>query len=78
MLKSIFTDSNQDLDAGRILYAVSVVSAIGFEGVAIIAKNQPFDSMAFCSGLAALLAGGGFGVAIRDKVSIKKDDNESE
>lgn len=68
MIKGMLCDHRTGkVDIGRALCAASVLSAILFEGVAIIVKNQNFDAMSFCSGLGALLAGGGFGVAINNR-----------
>lgn len=67
MVKIFYDNKTGYFDIGRLLWAASVISSILFEGISIIAKNQNFDPISFGSGVAALLAGGGFSTAIKDR-----------
>jgi hypothetical protein len=67
LLLHIFSGpDNQTTDVARVLWAVGVVSFIGFAGWHVIANHQ-FDPMAYGTGLGAVLAGGGAGVGLKYK-----------
>jgi hypothetical protein len=62
----VFTGAdNQTLDLGRILWFKMSLAYIGLTAFHIIAHHAAFDPVAFGSGAAAVLAGGGAGVAIK-------------
>jgi hypothetical protein len=67
VLHNWFTGPGNDhYELGRFLWFLAVLAAIIYPGLAMWWKNQPFDVQAFCFGLAAILAAGGFGVAQKD------------
>lgn len=59
---------NDNFEAGRFLWFVSVVAAIGYSGAHLI-MNETFDIMEFGAGIAALLAAGGWGIGAKDKAA---------
>ena len=68
ILRDIFSGvDNNSIEAGRVLWFISVLSLIAYQGVALAFKNQTFGPIEFGTGLAALLAAGGFGIAQKDK-----------
>ncbi len=59
MMKQLFTGKdNETLDIGRVLWALSVVSFIGFAFLGLYLE-KPTDYIAYGTGLSALLAAGG-------------------
>lgn len=62
---------NESFEIGRALWALSVLATIAYQGVAIWVKGQAFNSVEFGAGVAALLAAGGFGIAVKDKAAPK-------
>ncbi len=58
---------NESFEIGRALWALSVLATIAYQGVAIWVKGQAFNPVEFGAGVAALLAAGGFGIAVKDK-----------
>ena len=67
VLKDWFTGlDNHHYELGRFLWFAAVVAAIVYPGAAMYFNHQEFDVQAFCIGLAAILAAGGFGVAQKD------------
>ncbi|GCE89056.1 MULTISPECIES: hypothetical protein [Acetobacteraceae] len=60
-----------DLEVGRVLWCLSVLAMIIFQGAALCTKGQSFDPVAFGTGVAALLAAGGFGVALKDRSTFR-------
>ena len=58
---------NSVFELGRALWAFGTLSLILFQGVALFYKGQPFSPVEFGTGLALILAAGGFGVAVKDK-----------
>lgn len=61
-------------DIGRVLWALGVVSLVGFEGFAVILHSQQFDSMNFATGFSAILAAGG--AALGFKASTEPDERK--
>lgn len=58
ILRQILTGrDNQTHDLGRWLGALSGVAAVFFQGWAVIVQKAPFDMQAFGVGVAALAAG---------------------
>lgn len=57
---------NSAYEAGRFLWFISVLAGIGFAGYHLHANKQ-FNIIEFGTGMAALLAGGGFGVSVKDR-----------
>lgn len=69
LLKDWFTaPGNENYEAGRFLWFVSVLAAIGYSG-AHLAINGEYDILSFGGGMAALIAAGGWGVGAKDKAS---------
>lgn len=67
VLRDWFTGpDNEHYEMGRFLWFASVLAAIAYPGAAMYFNKQAFDVQAFCLGLAAILAAGGFGVAQKD------------
>ena len=64
---------NDNYELGRALWCLGVVSAVVYPGMAMYFNKQEFDVQAFCFGLAAILAAGGFGVAQKDTAKVKAD-----
>lgn len=54
-------------ELGRILWAIASLALIIYQGVAIWLNKQPFSPIEFGAGAAAILAAGGFGIAVKDK-----------
>lgn len=70
-MKRLFRDlltgpNNRHYDLGRVGLALSLLSALGYQGWALF-QGQPFDAMVFGGGCAAILGAGGFGIAQKDK-----------
>lgn len=65
--------NNNDYELGRALWFLAVMAAIVYPGMAMYFQKQAFDVQAFCIGLAAILAAGGFGVAQKDVAKGKVD-----
>ena len=75
-LRDLFTTvDNTHYEIARVAFAISVLSAIGYQGWAIHA-GQTYDPLQFASGLATIVAAGGFGIAAKDKA--RKADQSSE
>lgn len=75
LLRDIFSTVDSDaFEAGRVLWVLGVVgliiSTIGYQGYALY-LGQTFDPLQFATGfgtgVAAMLAAGGWGVAKKDK-----------
>lgn len=60
--------TNDNFEAGRFLWFISVVAAIGYAGAHLVI-NGVFDILEFGGGIAALLAAGGWGVGAKDKAA---------
>ena len=58
---------NVAYELGRALWALGVLALIAYQGIALFYKGQPFSPVEFGTGLALILAAGGFGVAAKDK-----------
>ena len=68
MLNHLFTGvDNQTYDLGRVLWALTILGFLAESGWAVIGHAAVFDPMAWGTGAAALLAGGG--AALRLKTS---------
>ncbi len=72
-LRKLFHDwlsgpTNEHYEAGRFLWFVSVLAAIGYAG-AHLYVNGVFDILEFGGGIAALLAAGGFGIGVKDRAA---------
>lgn len=71
ILKDWFTaPGNENYEAGRFLWFISVLAAIGYSG-AHLAMNGEYDILSFGGGMAALIAAGGWGVGAKDVASAK-------
>lgn len=71
ILKDWFTaPGNESYEAGRALWFLSVLAAIGYSG-AHLYVNGAFDILEFGAGVGALLATGGWGVSVKDQGSAK-------
>ena len=57
--------TNQHLELSRMLWAVSVVSGIGFAGAHLVIDHA-FSIIEFGTGMGLLLAGGGGAIAMKD------------
>lgn len=67
VIKDWFTcPNNESYEAGRFLWFVSVLSAIGYSG-AHLYLNSEFSIMEFGGGIAALIAAGGWGISAKDR-----------
>jgi len=67
LLNDWFTGpTNDNYEAGRFLWFISVVAAIGYSGWHLY-ENGTFDIMQFGLGIGALLATGGWGISTKDK-----------
>lgn len=55
---------NKTYDIGRVLWTLGFLTYLGLSILAVIQK-QPWHPMDFGYGLAAVLAGGGIGVAVK-------------
>lgn len=65
VLRQLFTGADgQTHDIGRYLWALGVLTMIIYAGWHVI-QNHQFDPVAYGTGLGALLAGGGAGVALK-------------
>lgn len=67
-VQRFFTDiltglDNQTYDIARVLWAISCIALIFYEGWSVIVNKQPFSATDFGGGAAGVLAGGGIGVA---------------
>jgi hypothetical protein len=60
---------NQHFELGRALWALGCLAMIAYQGAALFVLKQPFNPIEFGTGLAAILAAGGFGVAAKDKAN---------
>jgi len=66
-LQHLFTGAdNQTFDIARVLWAIGVLSFIGFAGWHV-AQNHQFDPVGYGAGLGAVLAAGGAGVGFKGK-----------
>lgn len=72
ILNAITTADNQAIDVIRVGMVLSGLALIVLTAVAILVNHQPFDPLAFGSGLAVIFAGGGVGVMAKSK-----DENPS-
>lgn len=75
-LKSFLTDlftthDGVSWDLGRVLWAVACLQFTALGAWAIIHNHQPFDAVAMGTGGAAILAGGGIGLAAKLKTEAK-------
>lgn len=67
LFRHMFTGTdNQSFELGRVMWALTVLSAIVYQGVALAFKNQEFDVTDFGTGMGIILAAGGVGVAVKD------------
>jgi NO-binding membrane sensor protein with MHYT domain len=68
ILREWFTGTNNiEYELGRALWAMSFLAMIAYQGIAIFVNNQDFDPVSFGGGVAAILAAGGAGVAMKDR-----------
>lgn len=68
VIRNLLTGTdNRFWELGRVLWALGTVALIAYQGVAIGLKGQTFSPIEFGTGVAAILAAGGFGVAAKDK-----------
>ena len=64
--RDLFTGpNNSDFELGRALWGFGTLMLILYQGYAIY-KGHPFEPDTFGFGLTGVLAGGGFGVAMKD------------
>ena len=66
---------NHTFELGRVLWALGTLALIAYQGIAIWLKGQTFSPVEFGAGVAAVLAAGGFGVAVKDKVAKAPDQS---
>jgi len=64
ILNALSGPDNQTIDIARVLWVVSVLAMIVFEAHAVW-DGKPFDPVAFATGAAAILAGGGAAVGLK-------------
>jgi len=57
--------TNQHLELSRMLWAISVVSGIGFAGAHLV-MDHAFSIIEFGTGMGLLMAGGGGATAMKD------------
>lgn len=72
-IKQVFRDfltgpNNDHFEAGRALWFLSVVAAIGYAGVHLFINGE-FSVVEFGAGIGALLATGGWGIGAKDKAA---------
>lgn len=78
VIRNFFTGTdNQSWEVGRALWALGVVAMIAYQGVAIWVKDQTFNPIEFGTGLAAVLAAGGFGIGQKDRALAKVQEAEA-
>lgn len=58
---------NSTPELGRLLWALSVLAIIFYQGWELIVDKKDFDAIEFGTGIAAILAAGGFGIAAKDR-----------
>lgn len=58
----VTTRDGESIDPIRVGMIVSGASLIGLAVYAVVVNKQPFDALQFGTGLAAIFAGGGFGI----------------
>ena len=63
----VTTRDGRSFDPIRIGVIVSGASLIGLAGYDVIANKATFDALQFGGGLAAIFAGGGFGIGAKAK-----------
>lgn len=69
VVRDFFTcPNNEHFEAGRFLWFVSVLAAIGYAG-AHLWMNGEFSIVEFGGGMAALIAAGGWGVGAKDRAA---------
>jgi hypothetical protein len=69
VLRHWFTGKdNQSFELGRALWALGTLALIAYQGLALWWQGQAFSPIEFGTGLAAILAAGGFGIAAKDSV----------
>ena len=66
ILHALSGPDNKTIDIARILWVVSVLAMIVFEAHAVWAGKE-FDPVAFATGAAAILAGGGAAVGLKGR-----------
>jgi sulfite exporter TauE/SafE len=72
-MKKLFNDwftgpDNDNYEAGRFLWFISVLALIGYSGWHLY-QNATFDAVQFGIAAAALIAAGGWGVGAKDRAS---------
>jgi hypothetical protein len=73
ILRHWFTSKdNQSFELGRALWALGTLALIAYQGLALWWRAQAFSPIEFGTGLAAILAAGGFGIAAKDKAGSGK------
>jgi hypothetical protein len=55
-----------EVELGRVLWGVAVLAHVTYQGIAIFVLRQAFSPVEFGTGVAAVLAAGGLGVAAKD------------
>lgn len=58
---------NMSPEVGRMLWAVGCLSMIVFEFIHVFVNAKDFDPISFGGGFAAILAGGGAAIAVKDR-----------
>jgi hypothetical protein len=78
VLRGWFTSGdNCSFELGRALWATGVLAMIAYQGIALWWRAQPFNPVEFGTGIAAILAAGGFGVAAKDKANANANGGAS-
>jgi hypothetical protein len=67
-----FTGPQGTFEIGRALWALSLLSVIVYEGLALWFKGQVFSPESFGIALATVLAAGGVGVGAKDALRPKE------
>ena len=67
-LNDLFTSKDgRSFDIARVLWALSIIWFLGLATYSVVVNKALFDALAYGTGGAALLAGGGIGVGAKRK-----------
>ena len=62
LMDLVTSRDGESIDPIRVGIIISGASLIGLAIYAVVVNKQPFDALQFGTGLAAIFAGGGFGI----------------
>ena len=72
VIKDSFTTAfGVDYDIGRILWGLATLTFLFLACWAVIYNKQAFDAMSYGGGLAAVLAGGGAALGMKQNTEVK-------